>query len=153
MLVQQLLAIPCHLDFFEKVDINLMVESLHPNNIKMNVTLEYIRMRTNLTIRSTSTIPKNATVKFTKNFFFHTFLSFRVRLDPNEFIQEEAGSHKDEKCILFTRIDEVQMKCNWINGSLVRGAREPIVYGFASDKPPGHKIGTAPRKKLFEINN
>ena len=153
MLVQHLLAIPFQLDFFEEIDINVMIESLLPNDIKMNVTLENIRMRTNLTIRSISTIPKDPSVKFTKKSFFHTFSGLMVPLDLNEFIQEEAGSHKGEKRILITRINEVHMRCNWINGSFLRGAREPILYSFASDKPPGHKIGTAHRKKLFEINN
>ena len=69
MLVQHLLAIPFQLDFFEEIDINLMIECLLPNDIKMNVTLENIRMRTNLIIRSISTIPKDPSVKFTKKVF------------------------------------------------------------------------------------
>ena len=56
MFVQHLLAILFHL-LYESFDINLMIESLLPDNMKMHVTLEEIRMRTNLTIRSISISP------------------------------------------------------------------------------------------------
>ena len=40
------------------------------------------------------------------------------------------------------------MKCNFIQGSIVNGIREPILYSFALNSPPNHKIYKEPRIKL-----
>ena len=45
------------------------------------------------------------------------------------------------------------MKCDCIQGSIVNGIREYILYSFALDKPPGHKIYKEPRVKLFKKIN
>ena len=37
-------------------------------------------------------------------------------------------------------IDKSHLKCDCFNGSFVIGIREHILYTFALDKPPGHKI-------------
>ena len=64
-----------------------------------------------------------------------------------------AGSYKSDKPINITGIDEVHLKCNCINGSIVIGVREPILYSFALSSPPGHKIYKEPRIKLFKKVN
>ena len=45
------------------------------------------------------------------------------------------------------------MKCDCIQGSIVNGIREPILYSFALSSPPGHKIYKEPRVKLFKKIN
>ena len=57
---------------------------------------------------------------------------------------------KVKKPINFSGIGKVHLKCNTINGGILNGCREPILYIFASDKPPGHKIHKETRIKLFE---
>ena len=64
-----------------------------------------------------------------------------------------AGSYKSEKPINITRIDKVHLKCDCIDGSIVNGIREPILYSFALDQPPGHKIYKKPKVKLFKKVN
>ena len=65
-----------------------------------------------------------------------------------------AGSYKSDKPIKITRIDKVHLKCNVVDGSIVNGVREPVLYFFALDQPPGRKIYKEPKDKLFEkINN
>ena len=61
-----------------------------------------------------------------------------------------AGSYKSDKPINITGIDKVHLKCNVVDGSIVNGVREPILYSFALDQPPGHKIYQEPRIKLFK---
>ena len=51
-----------------------------------------------------------------------------------------VGSYKSDKPVNVTGIDEVHLKCDCITGSFVNGVREPILYSFALDKRPGHKI-------------
>ena len=42
------------------------------------------------------------------------------------------------------------MKCDCINGSIVKGIRERILYSFALNSPPSHKICKQPRTKLYK---
>ena len=44
------------------------------------------------------------------------------------------------KPINITGTDEVHLKCDIINGCVVNGIREPILYNFGLDKPIGHKL-------------
>ena len=61
-----------------------------------------------------------------------------------------AGSYKGDRPINITGIDEVHLKGNVVDGSIVNGCREPILYSFALSSPPGHKIYKEPRIKLFK---
>ena len=61
-----------------------------------------------------------------------------------------AGSYKSDKPINVRGIDKVHLKCNVVDGSIVNGVREPILYSFARDQPPGHKIYKEPKVKLSQ---
>ena len=64
-----------------------------------------------------------------------------------------ARSYKSDKPINITGIDKVHLKCDCIQGSIVNGVREPILYSFALSSPPGQKIHKEPRVKLFKKIN
>ena len=64
-----------------------------------------------------------------------------------------AGSYKSNKPINITEIDKVPLKCDCIQGSIVNGVREPILFSFALSSPPGHKIYIEARVKLFKKVN
>ena len=64
-----------------------------------------------------------------------------------------AGSYKSNKPINITGIDKIHLKCDCIQGSLVNGIRESILYSFALSSPPGYKIYKEPRVKLSEKVN
>ena len=64
-----------------------------------------------------------------------------------------AGSYKSDKPINNTGIDKLPLKCDCIQGNIVNGIREPILYSFALSSPPGHKIYKEPRVKLFKKIN
>ena len=42
------------------------------------------------------------------------------------------------------------LRCDCINGSILNGIREPNLYIFALDKPPGHIMYKEPRTELFK---
>ena len=69
------------------------------------------------------------------------------------FYQFIAGSPKSDRFFNITGIDKVHLKCDCIQGCIVNGVREPIVYSFALSSPPGHKIYKEPRIKLFKNVN
>ena len=135
---------------YEVVDLNNTLNHILPNNIYINITIDDIRLKSNLEI--------DQTLIFTEKSFFYTILGFTQSRsyplnDIDGFYQLIAGSYKSDKPINITGIDKIHLKCDCIQGSIVNGKREPILYSFALSSPPGHKIYKEPRVKLFKKIN
>ena len=64
-----------------------------------------------------------------------------------------AASYESYRPINKTGIDKVHLKSNVVDGSIVNGTTEPILYSFALSSPPGPKIYKKPRVKLFKKIN
>ena len=130
--------------------LNDTIEYILTDNVKVSVTIDDIRLKSNL--------KTNQTLIFTEKSFFHSILGFtRSRSYPlddiDEFYQLIKGSYKSDKPINIAGIDKVHLKCDRIQGSVVNGVREPILYNFALSSPPGHRIYKEPRIKLFKKVN
>ena len=135
---------------YEVIDLNNTLKHILPKNVKVNITIDDIRLKTNLKI--------NQTLIFTERSFFYTILGFtQSRSYPLDDIdghyQIRAGSYKSDRPINITGIDKIHLKCDCIQGSIVNGIREPILYSFALSSPPGHKIFEELRIKLFKRIN
>ena len=118
--------------FYEVVDSNNSLKYILPDNVKVNVTIDDVRLKSNL--------KTNQTLIFTEKSFFYTILGFtRSRFYPLDdiegFYQLIAGSYKSDKPINITGIDKIHLKCDCIQGSIVNGIREPILYSFAVSAP------------------
>ena len=118
--------------------------------MKVNITIDDIRLKSNLKTNQTSV--------FTQKTFFYTTLGFtKSRCYPLDdidgFYQLIAGSYKSDKPINITGTDKIHLKCDSIQGSIINGVREPILYSFALISPPGHKIYKEPRIKLLKKVN
>ena len=135
---------------YEVINLNTTLKCILPDNVKVSVTIDDIKLKSNL--------KTNQILIFTEKSFFYTILgSTRSRSYPLDdidgFYQLIAGSYKSDKPINITGTDKKHLKCDCIQGSIVNGIREPILYSFALSSPPGHKIYKEPRIKLFkEIN-
>ena len=70
--------------------------------------------------------------------------------DIDGYYQLIAGSYKGDKPINITGVDKVHLKCDCIQGSIVNGVREPVLYAFALSSPLGLKIYIEPRVKFFK---
>ena len=135
---------------YEIIDLNNTLKHILPNNVKVNITIDDIRLKSNLKI--------NQTLIFTERSFFYTILGFTQSRsyplnDIDSHYQLIAGSYKSNRPINITGIDKIHVKCDCIQGSIVNGIREPILYSFALSSPPGHKIFKEPRVKLFKKIN
>ena len=118
--------------------------------MKVNVTIDDIRLKSNSKVNQTLTV--------TETSFFYTILGFtRSRSYPLDdidgFCQLIAGSYKSDRPIIITGIDEVHLKCDCIQGSIMNANRKPILYSFALSSLRGHKIYKEPRIKLFKTVN
>ena len=135
---------------YEIVDLNNTLKFILPDNVKVNITIDDIRLKSNLKIIQT--------LIFTEKPFFYTILGFtQSRSYPLDDIdglyQLIAGSYKSDKPINITGIDKIHLKCDCIQGSIVNGIRESILFSFDLSSPPGHKIYKEPRVKLFKKVN
>ena len=109
-------------------DLNKTLKNILPNNVKIDITIDERKYKTDLKI--------NQTLIFTNKSFFYTILgstqSHSYPLEDIEgFYQLTAGSYKSERPINITGVDKVHLKCDCIDGSIVNGVREPILYSFA----------------------
>ena len=60
--------------------------------------------------------------------------------DFEGFVQLLPGTYKSDKPNNITGFDKIHLNCDCIQGSILSGVLEPILYSFTRDKPPGHKI-------------
>ena len=132
---------------FEVIDLNNTLKRILPDNVKVNVTIDDVRLKSNLKI--------NQTLIFTEKSLFYTILGFTGSHsypldDIDGFYQLVSGSYKSHRPTNISGIDKSQLKCDSIQGSIVSGIQEPILYSFALTSPPGHKIYKEPRVKLFK---
>ena len=91
---------------YEISDINLMLKSLVPNGVKVKITNDAIRLRSNLTT--------NKTIRFTKKSFIYTKIRFTQSHsgplgDIEGFVQKIPGKYNSEKPINITGIDKVHL--------------------------------------------
>ena len=137
-------------NIYNVVDLNKTLKNILPNNVKIDITIDERKYKTDLRI--------NQTLIFTNKSFFYTILGFTQSHqgflnDIEGFYQIIPGAYKSDKPVNITGIDKVHLKCNVVDGSIVNGVREPILYSFALDQPPGHKIYKEPKVKLFKKIN
>ena len=137
-------------NIYNVVDLNKTLKNILPNNVKIDITIDERKYKADLKI--------NQTLIFTNKSFSYTILGFPQSHqgplnDIEGFYQILPGSYKSDKSINITGVDKVHLKCNVVDGSIVNGIREPILYSFALDQPPGHKIYKEPKVKLFKKIN
>ena len=117
---------------YEVDDLNNTLKQILPDNVKVNITIDDFRLKSNLKI--------NQTLIFTEKSFFYTILGFTQSRsypldDIDGFYQIIAGSYKSDKPINITGIDKIHLKCDCIQGLIVNGIREPILYSFVCLHP------------------
>ena len=60
------------------------------------------------------------------------------------------GTHISEKPVMITTTDKVHLKCDCVDGSIVNGIREQILFSFNLKAPPGYKIIKEPNIILYK---
>ena len=72
--------------------------------------------------------------------------------DIEGFFQIKPGSFESYKPINIIGVDEIHIKADFIDGSILNGIRQATLYSFILDVPPGQIIYKEPRVKLFKNN-
>ena len=71
--------------------------------------------------------------------FFSTILGFIPGWDYKHY-----NKYVSQKIVNLSNTNRIHLKCDAIDGSVVNGIRQPILYSFVLDKPSGYKVFSAP---------
>ena len=115
---------------YQIFDISNTLRKILPDNLEISVTIDEKIYKSNLETLQT--------LIFTDKSFFYNIVGFTQSQsyplgNIDGFYQLLAGSCKSEKPINTTGNDKVRLKCDCIQGSIMNGSREPILYSFALD--------------------
>ena len=78
-------------------------------------------------------------IRFDEKSFFSTILGFTPGWDYKHFNQ-----YLSQKIVNLNSTNKIHLKCDAIDGSVVNGVRQPILYSFTLDKPAGYKVFSEP---------
>ena len=80
------------------------------------------------------------TIRFDEKSFFSTILGFTAGWDYKHYNQ-----YLSQKIVNLSNTNKIHLKCDVIDGSVVNGNRQPILYSFVLDKPSVYKIFSEPK--------
>ena len=95
------------------------------------------------------------TLRFDEESFFHTLLGFEPYWDYKPYNSNHVGIpivYISDKIIYLSTTNKIHLKCNTIDGSVVHGLRQAILYSFVLDKKPGYKVFCEPETNHYKIN-
>ena len=78
-------------------------------------------------------------IRFDEKSFFSTILGFTPGWDYKHYNQ-----YLSQKIVNLSSTNKIHLKCDCIDGSVVNGIREPILFSFVLDKPSGYKVFCEP---------
>ena len=128
----------------------MILKSLFPGEVKVNITNDDIRLKSNLN--------NTTTIRFTTKSFLYTKLIFSQPhsgpLGDNRGLHQLLpASYNRNRPINITRSDKIILKCDCNEGSAIKGIQQPVLNSFALSSPPGQKIYKEPRMKLLKKIN
>ena len=100
------------------------------------IVIEYddINMKTKLDVKSGI-----IAIRFDKKSFFSTVLGFTSGWDYKHY-----NKYISRKIVNLSNTNKIHLKCDVIDGSVVNGLRQSILYSFVLDKKPGYKVFSEP---------
>ena len=127
---------------YELIDINNTIQQELINScgsysdFKINIEADTISMKSVLTT--------------SYSIYFNSELNTLLEFTNKSY---SSGTHKSEKPVMITTTDKVHLKCDCVDGSIVNGIREQILFSFNLSAPPGYKIIEEPNIILFKKIN
>ena len=104
------------------------------SNSEILIRLDDVTRKTELIVNS-----GNIAIRFDEKSFFSTVLGFTAGWDYKHYNQ-----YLSQKIVNLSITNKIHLKCDAIDGSVVDGVRQPILYSFVLDKPSGYKVFCEP---------
>ena len=124
---------------YELVDINRILKQKHSDSdfeFEFNIEADTISMK--------------SVLKTSNPIYFNSKLNELLGFTDTNYIE---GTHISEKPVMITTTDKVHLKCDCVDGSIVNGIREQILFSFNLSAPPGYKIIKEPNIILYKKIN
>ena len=96
------------------------------------------------------------TLRCDEKSFLNTLLGFTPFWDykPTNTIHADSPAvYTSDKILNLSTINKIHLKCDIIDGSVVNGVREPILFSFVLDKKPGFKVFCEPETIRYKKIN
>ena len=77
------------------------------------------------------------------------FKPFWIYKPTNANHIDSPGVYTSDKILNLSTIDKIHLKCDVIDGSVVNGLRQPILYSFILSKAPRYKVFCEPEAIHF----
>ena len=88
-------------------------------------------------------------IRFDEKSFFSTILGFTSGWDDKHY-----NKNNSQKIVNLNSTNKIHLKCDCIDGSVLNGIRQPILFSFVSDKSSGYKVFCEPETIHYKkINN
>ena len=104
-----------------------------PSNV-IDIEFDDITRQTKMVVRSGF-----IAIRFDEKSFFNTILGFNPGWDYKHY-----NKYTSQKLVNLGSTNKIYLKCDCIDGSVVNGLRQPILYSFVLDKLPGYKVFSEP---------
>ena len=100
------------------------------------IVIEYddIKVKTKLDVKAGV-----IAIRFDEKSFFSTILGFTSGWDYKHY-----NKYISQKIVNLSNTNKIHLKCDVIDGSVVNGIRNPILFSFVLDKKPGYKVFSEP---------
>ena len=123
---------------YELVDINkIMEQKLSDSDFELEFNIE------------ADTISMKSVLTTSNPIYFNSKLNELLGFTNTHYIE---GTHISEKPVMITTTDKVHLKCDCVDGSIVNGIREQILFSFNLSAPPEYKIIKEPNIILYKKN-
>ena len=112
-----------------------ILQSDYPGDCNI-IVIEYddIKMKTKLVVQSGI-----IAIRFDEKSFFSTILDFTAGWDYKHY-----NKYISQKVVNLGSTNKIHLKCDCIDGSVLNGIRQPILFSFVLDKLPGYKVFCEP---------
>ena len=112
-----------------------LLQSEYPSSSsEILIRLDDITRKTKLVVNSGI-----IAIRFDENSFFSSIFGFTSGWDYKHYNQ-----YLSQKIVNLSNTNKIHLKCDVIEGSVVNGIRQSILYSFVLDKPSGYKVFSEP---------
>ena len=107
----------------------LQSEYPEPSNV-IDIEYDDITRKTKLVVRFGI-----IAIRFDETSFFSTILGFTSGWDYKHY-----NKYTSQKVVNLGSTNKIHLKCDCIDGSVLNGLRQPLLFSFVLDKLPGYKV-------------
>ena len=113
-----------------------------PSNV-IDIEHDDITMKTKLVVKSGIIV-----IRFDDKSFFINVLGFTPGWDYKHY-----NKYISQNFLKLGSTNKIHLKCDIIDGSVVNGLKQPILYSFVLDKKPGYKVFSEPETNTLQKND